>query len=88
MFGVPIMFTVAFLLLLVVGNVFLERAFKKRPALRPRFYLAVKVLGYSYLATVILGLLIRPARPALFFPPVFLIALFVAWRKSKVGSWS
>jgi hypothetical protein len=77
MYGEVIVFFAAMMLLLVGGNFFLERAFKKKPELRPRFYLLLLALGYSWLGTAVLAIFIRPERAALIFPLLFALVLFI-----------
>ncbi len=77
MFGVPIMFFVAMMLLICGGNFFLERAFKRKPELRPRFYLLLRALGYAWLGTAVLGIFIRLERAVLISPMLFVLVLFI-----------
>jgi hypothetical protein len=86
MYGVPIMLFAAMTVLLVGGNFFLERAFKRKPELRPRFNLLLSALGYSWFGAAVLGIFIRLERAVLIFPLIFAFVLFKGRTKSNAGS--
>src|SRR3954468_2280715 len=86
MYGDVIVFIAATMLFLVAGNFFLERAFKKKPELRPRFYLLLRAFVYSWFGTAILAIFIRVERAALIFPLLFAFVLFIGRTKSSAGS--